>query len=95
MRRLSWDLCEVPAGSAREASHPFADHGYPFEQMGGAQSLLPTFLINFHKVDDGSRLHSPTSRACAQVPRAFGQLMDHVRRSAAAGIRPPRFAMKA
>ena len=27
-----------------------------------------------------------------EVPRAFGQLMDQVKRSAAAGIRPPRFA---
>ena len=88
--RLSWDLYEYQLEAAR-ASHPFADHGYPFEQMGGMQSQLPTFLINFHKVDEESDYTAYIARLRA-VPRAFGQLMDHVRRSAELGIRPPRFA---
>ncbi len=88
--RLSWDLFEYQMEAARAANR-FSDHRYPFEQMGGAQSFLPTFLINFHKVEDEADYTAYVSRL-REVPRAFGQLMDQVKRSAGAGIRPPRFA---
>lgn len=88
--KLSWDLFAYQAEAAKAADR-FSDHRYPFEQMGGAQSFLPTFLINFHKVEDESDYTAYVARL-SQVPRAFGQLMDQVKRSAAAGIRPPRFA---
>ena len=88
--RLSWDLLEYQLQAARAADR-FSDHAYPFEQMGGAQSFMPTFLINFHKVEDESDYVAYVARL-REVPRAFGQLMDQVKRSAALGIRPPRFA---
>ncbi len=88
--KLSWDLYEYQLDAAK-AAHPFADHGYPFEQMGGMQSQLPTFMINFHKVEEESDYTAYIARL-REVPRAFGQLMDQVRRSAELGIRPPRFA---
>ncbi|GHA79176.1 DUF885 domain-containing protein [Cognatilysobacter bugurensis] len=88
--KLSWDLFEYQTQAA-QAAHRFADHAYPFEQMGGAQSFLPTFLINFHKVEDESDYLAYVSRL-REVPRAFGQLMAQVKRSAEMGIRPPRFA---
>ncbi len=88
--RLSWDLLVFQADAARAANR-FADHRYPFEQMGGAQSFMPTFLINFHKVEDEADYTAYVARL-RQVPRAFGQLMDQVKQSAALGIRPPRFA---
>ncbi|MDQ3289109.1 MAG: DUF885 domain-containing protein [Pseudomonadota bacterium] len=88
--RLSWDLFEYQAEAAREENR-FNDHRYPFEQMGGAQAFLPTFLINFHKVEDESDYKAYVARL-RQVPRAFGQLMEQVKRSAELGIRPPRFA---
>src|SRR3546814_13813658 len=77
--------------STARAADRFSDHRYPFEQMGGAQSFLPTFLINFHKVEDESDYIAYVARL-REVPRAFGQLMDQVKRSAELGIRPPRFA---
>jgi uncharacterized protein (DUF885 family) len=88
--KLSWDLFEYQTQTAQRA-HEFRDHGYPFEQMGGMQAQLPTFLINFHKVEDESDYTAYVARL-REVPRAFGQLMDHVKRSAELGIRPPRFA---
>jgi uncharacterized protein (DUF885 family) len=88
--QLSWDLF-VYQTEAATAADRFSDHAYPFEQMGGAQSFLPTFLINFHKVEDESDYLAYVARL-REVPRAFGQLMDQVKRSAAMGIRPPRFA---
>ena len=88
--KLSWDLFAYQVEAARAADR-FRDHGYPFEQMGGAQSFMPTFLIQFHKVESEADYAAYVARL-RQVPRAFGQLMDQVKRSAAAGIRPPRFA---
>ena len=88
--KLSYDLYEYQLAAA-QAAHPFADHGYPFEQMGGLQSQMPTFMINFHKVEEESDYTAYVARL-RQVPRAFGQLMDQVKRSAELGIRPPRFA---
>lgn len=88
--KLSWDLFVYQAEAAKAADR-FSDHSYPFEQMGGAQAFLPTFLINFHKVEDESDYQAYLARL-REVPRAFGQLMDQVKRSAGLGIRPPRFA---
>ena len=88
--KLSWDLFEYQVQNAKAADQ-FTAHGYPFEQMGGMQSQMPTFMIGFHKVDDESDYTAYIARL-RQVPRAFGQLMDHVRDSAEQGIRPPRFA---
>ncbi|MBS7456866.1 DUF885 domain-containing protein [Coralloluteibacterium stylophorae] len=88
--RLSWDLFEYQVQEAR-AAHRFADHAYPFEQMGGMQAQLPTFMIGFHKVETEADYEAYVARL-REVPRAFGQLMDQARRSAEKGIRPPRFA---
>ncbi|MDQ3495619.1 MAG: DUF885 domain-containing protein [Pseudomonadota bacterium] len=88
--RLSWDLFEYQLQAAREADR-FRDHSYPFEQMGGAQAFLPTFMINFHKVETEADYTAYVARL-REVPRAFGQLMEQVKRSAGLGIRPPRFA---
>jgi uncharacterized protein (DUF885 family) len=87
--KLSWDLFVYQMEAAKAADR-FRDHHYPFEQMGGTQSFLPTFLITFHKVDDAADYAAYIARM-REVPRAFAQLMDQVKRSAAAGIRPPRF----
>ena len=88
--KLSGALFEYQVQNAKAADQ-FTAHGYPFEQMGGMQSQMPTFMIGFHKVDDESDYTAYIARL-RQVPRAFGQLMDHVRNSAEQGIRPPRFA---
>lgn len=88
--KLSWDLFEYQLEAAQAADR-FSDHRYPFEQMGGAQAFLPTFLINFHKVENEADYTAYVARL-REVPRGFAQLMDQVKRSAAAGIRPPRFA---
>jgi uncharacterized protein (DUF885 family) len=88
--KLSWDLFVYQMEVAKAADR-FSDHRYPFEQMGGAQSFMPTFLINFHKVETEADYTAYVARL-REVPRAFGELMAQVKRSAAAGIRPPRFA---
>lgn len=88
--KLSWDLF-VYQLEAAQAADRFSDHAYPFNQMGGAHTFLPTFMINFHKVETEADYVAYVARL-REVPRAFGQLLDQVKRSATLGIRPPRFA---
>src|SRR5690606_1658495 len=88
--RLSWDLWKLQYENAREAMR-FRDNVYVFNQMQGAQSFLPTFLINFHRVDEESDYLAYLKRIEA-LPRAFGQMLERAKRNAEAGYRMPRFA---
>ena len=88
--RLSWDLWKRQYEHARDGLPVRAD-GYPFDQMSGMQNLVPTFLINFHKVDEEKDYLAYVSRL-QQVPVAFDQLLERARASATQGIRPPKFA---
>lgn len=88
--RLSYDLWKLQYENARDGL-PFLADGYAFDQMNGAQGFLPTFLISFHKVEEESDYAAYVSRINA-TGRAFDQLLERARASAAQGIRPPRFA---
>ncbi len=73
------------------AGQRFSQHGYIFEQMGGMQSFLPNFLLNFHKVEEESDLQAYIRRIAA-VADAISQLQVRAEKAASNGIRPPRFA---
>ncbi len=88
--KLSYDLWKLQYENARDGL-PFLADGYAFDQMNGAQSFLPTFLISFHKVEEESDYAAYVSRINA-TGRAFDQLLERARASALQGIRPPRFA---
>lgn len=90
--KLSWDLWKHQYESARDGEAFFA-HGYAFDQMNGMNSFLPTFLINFHKVDNEQDYLAYIARLQA-VPTLFDQLIERGRASAAQGIRPPKFALE-
>ena len=88
--QLSWDLWERQYKDARDGL-PFLSHGYPFDQMNGAQNLVPMFMINFHKVDDESDYLAYVSRL-QKSEALFDQLLERGRTATAKGIRPPKFA---
>ena len=88
--KLSWDLWKRQYEDAREGL-AFLGNGYRFDQMNGAQSFLPTFLINFHKVDDEKDYLAYVARL-QKVGGAFDQLLERAQASATKGIRPPKFA---
>ena len=88
--QLSWDLWKKQYESKRDGM-AFLLHEYLFDQMGGLQNFVPTFLINFHKVEDEADLVAYIGRIGA-VATAFEQGLERARASAAAGISPPRFA---
>ncbi len=88
--QLSWDLWKRQYEDARDGL-PFLLDGYPFDQMSGMQNLVPTFLINFHKVEDEKDYLTYVSRL-QKVPALFDQLLERARASSAQDIRPPKFA---
>jgi uncharacterized protein (DUF885 family) len=61
--KLSYRLFQARAARA-EAAFPFRKNGYLFDQMNGAQSQIPAFLINIHRVAD-------KKDAAAYVSRLF------------------------
>ena len=88
--KMSYDIWkyqyEVSAAGAK-----FSRHGYIFEQMGGSQSELPNFLINFHRVDNADDMQAYIDRIGA-IANGIDQLLTRVKVAAADGIRPPKFA---
>ena len=88
--KLSYDLWKQQVERAR-AGIEFLDNGYPFDQMNGAQSFAPTFLINFHKVEDERDFLAYVARL-QKLGTAFDQALERARTATAKGIRPPKFA---
>ncbi|MEG2941800.1 MAG: DUF885 domain-containing protein [Thermomonas sp.] len=88
--QLSFDLWKKQYENARDGMD-FIGNGYPFEQMGGAQSFAPTFLINFHKVADEKDYLAYIARL-QKLGTAFDQALERARASTVKGIRPPKFA---
>jgi len=90
--KLSWDLWKYQYED-EAANRPWVLNNYPFEQMGGMQSELPTFLITKHSVDTEADMLAYIARVKA-MPVAIDQLLARARASAKQGIRPPRFAFE-
>ncbi|MCL9982166.1 MAG: DUF885 domain-containing protein [Erythrobacter sp.] len=86
---LSYRLFEQLA--ARRASlRPYRDYGYIFDQMNGAQSDLPAFLINTHRVANEAEAKAYVARI-----EGLGPLLDALtaqsRARADKGVMPPRW----
>lgn len=86
----SWDLWVYQAERA-EADLEFMYHAYPFGELGGPEDQLPTFMINFHKVDTEADMRAYIQRL-SEAARALGQVLEMARTAAERGIRPPQFA---
>ncbi len=86
---LSFELFEAQAARA-ERLFPFRHHGYVFDQMNGAQSQLPAFLINIHRVASAAEAEAYVERI-----RGLGPLLDALTAQsaerAAKGYGPPKW----
>lgn len=86
---LSFRLFEAAAKrSAR--SWPYRENGYLFDQMNGAQSDLPAFLINIHSVADEQQARDYVSRI-AGLGAVLDTLSAESRERAARGVMPPQW----
>ncbi|WP_247710893.1 DUF885 domain-containing protein [Qipengyuania aestuarii] len=84
---LSFRLFDAMAKRSA-ALYPFRDYGYIFDQMNGAQSQLPAFLINIHRVTDETDAQAYVSRIEGLGP-AIDTLVAESKERAANGIMPP------
>ena len=87
--QLSYRLYERSA-EQRLAGDEFHEYGYPFNQMFGVQSGIPTFMLNRHKIDNAEDAANYIKRLEGVKP----YLATIVKRSNDAfvkGINPPKF----
>lgn len=91
--QTSWQLWKRQYENERDGK-AFYLNQYAFDQMNGMQSTLPMLLMNFHTVDSEADYLAYIARL-HEVPRFFGQLLDHAAKAEAAGTLPPRFALEA
>ena len=87
--RLSFRLFEKQAERAN-AAYRYYDYGYIFDQMNGAQSQIPAFLINIHRIDNKA-----DARAYINRLYGLGQVITNgiegSRSRAANGVMPPKW----
>lgn len=91
--QTSWELWKRQYENERDGK-AYRLNQYAFDQMNGMQSTLPMLLMNFHTVDNEADYLAYIARL-NEVPRFFGQLLEHARKAEAAGTLPPRFALEA
>lgn len=72
---------------------PFWEMDYVFNQMQGIHTMLPNFLINFHRVDSLPDMDAYITRI-GETGRAMEQLLVRARAQAEKGILPPKFAFE-
>lgn len=86
---LSFELFNAQA-ARDDRLFAFRDHGYIFDQMNGAQSRMPAFLINIHRVSNPTEAEAYVSRI-----RGMGPVIDALSAQSAAraakGIQPPKW----
>jgi len=65
-------------------------HGYPFNQMGGRQSRMPTFMLNYHQISDEQDARDYITRL-EGIKANMDTYVEHAKASAEKGIMPPTF----
>lgn len=88
--RLSYHLF-IRAMEDRIATHEFAEHDYVFSHITGPQSRLPSFMMNYHRVDSADDAQDYISRLSA-FETHMGNYIDRAEAQAANGIFLPKFA---
>lgn len=88
--KISYDIWMFQFEQAKKQAE-FLRRNYVLTQMNGMQSMLPTLLINYHKVAETSDMEAYISRL-AGVGRAVEQLTSRVAINADEGVKAPYFA---
>jgi uncharacterized protein (DUF885 family) len=88
--KTSWDVWVYELETAERAL-PFRRRQYVFNQMQGVQAFLPSFMINFHRVDEPADMDAYVARI-GGIARMMEQLVERATVNAGEGVRPPRFA---
>ncbi|MDQ3245758.1 MAG: DUF885 domain-containing protein [Pseudomonadota bacterium] len=87
--QLSYDLF-LYRNARFESLWPYRDYGYVFDQMNGAQSEGPAFLINIHKVDSVADAEAYVSRL-REMARYMDQAVAEAKEGQSLGVLPPKW----
>lgn len=90
--QISYDIWKYQSEQT-QAGIPYIYNGFTFDQMNGAQSFVPTFLINFHRVDDKSDMEAYVARIKDVAPQ-MDNLLDIAREASSQGVATPLFALE-
>ncbi|MEB8347041.1 DUF885 domain-containing protein [Flavobacteriaceae bacterium KMM 6898] len=90
--QTSYDLWVYQYETFKEG-FAYRDMDYVFDQMRGMHTRLPSYLINFHKVDSLADMNAYVSRI-QETGRAMNQLVERAKEQGALGILPPKFAFE-
>jgi uncharacterized protein (DUF885 family) len=88
--QISYDIWKYQYEEAL-AGLEFRGNQYMFTQFFGPQAFIPTFMSNFHRVDEPSDMEAYIKRL-GEAARLLNQLLERAQRYAENGVRPPRFA---
>jgi uncharacterized protein (DUF885 family) len=89
--QLSFDLWTYQLQRMQDREQFFYD-GLVFDQMNGIQSFVPTFLINFHRVETADDMRAYIERVRAVSPR-MQEAIDNASRGATKGVVSQSFAL--
>lgn len=84
---LGWYLKNIIDGQ------PFANYGYPVNQMSGIQNDLPSFMVSAHKIKSKSDMEAYITRL-SLFDTKFDQLLTNLKVREENGIIPPRFVLE-
>jgi uncharacterized protein (DUF885 family) len=87
--QISYQLFEQQAQRDAEGFR-FRFDTYPVNQMYGAQSQVPTFLINIHRIDSVPDAEAYIARI-NKIPNLFDQVIVNLRVRAEKGVIAPKF----
>jgi len=87
--QLSYRLFEKRAARS-ERAYKYNDYGYVFDQMNGAQSEIPAFLINIHRIDTKSDARAYVNRLYGIGP-AMTEAVGQAKTRAKKGVMPPKW----
>lgn len=87
--QLSYKLFEQQT-QRRAEGFPYRFNNFPVSQFSGAQSQVPTFLINIHRVDSVADAEAYIARING-IPKLFDQLIVNLETRAERGVIAPKF----
>ncbi|WP_233354179.1 DUF885 domain-containing protein [Algimonas arctica] len=88
--KLSFDMFKFRADQAVRAAE-FFDQQFILEQMDGAHTGIPSYVLSLHSVETESEMEAFIARLDG-IGSAMDQSLAKAQANASLGVRPPRFA---
>ncbi|MFC0679574.1 DUF885 family protein [Lysobacter korlensis] len=92
-KRVSYDVFDTYLADDLVHGKRFQFHNFPVNQMSGAQSELPNFMVNTHVIETERDARDYLARI-DQFDTYFDQIIEQLKHRESLGILPPRFTVE-